>query len=112
MSGVTVPAVEHAATGEILEQARTWSGAGNHITDRAAQSRGLRMTEPEVWQGAAADAAHHRLSTALTQADSTGWAAGLCGTSTSGYARTLQVAQNILKALRWVDPMIRLDSAG
>ena len=112
MSGLTVPAVEHAATGEILEQARTWSDAGNHISELAAQCRGLGMTEPEVWQGAAADAAHHRLSTALTQADSTGWAAGLCGTSTSGYARTLQVAQNILKALRWVDPMIRIDSAG
>ena len=112
MSGVTVPAVEHAATGEIVKQARTWSDAGDHISELAAQCRSLGMTEPEVWQGAAADAAHHRLSTALTQADSTGWAVGLCGTSTNGYARTLQVAQNILKALRWVEPMIRIDSAG
>src|SRR5699024_10231671 len=100
MSGVTVPAVEHAATGEILEQARTWSDAGNHISELAAQCRGLGMTDPEVWQGAAADAAALRLTTPLPQVISTGCVVELCYNSPSCHGRNPQEAQTILKALR------------
>ncbi|QNH95448.1 alpha/beta hydrolase [Corynebacterium anserum] len=91
--------IEHAPVEQAAVAADEWSGVGKQVRTHAQRARtNARWTEDKQWEGAAADAASHRVDATINQADAMGLSIQGMGLTVGLYIRILEVARAAVSA--------------